>query len=102
MGGGNDFKTGSGGGKRSFSNLAGGNKAHKLFGSIPTGKRPLSTMSALVGCHKVKGNNMLRGYGAYQLPTGPAVFRHFPRMAKSAEVIATPWARLLAQLPRKY
>ena len=120
MGVGNDFKAGSGGGggKRSFSTLAGGNKTHKTFGSILAsgtlgdgGKRPLSTMSALVGCHKFKGHNMLgfyggsrflSGYGAYQLPTGSAIFRGSLRMAKPAEVAFAPWARLLARLPRKW
>ncbi|KAK5652621.1 hypothetical protein OQA88_10214 [Cercophora sp. LCS_1] len=62
--GGNDFK--AGGGKRSFSTLAGGNRAHKTVGSIPPsgaisggGKRPLSAMSTVVGYHGIKGHNML-------------------------------------------
>lgn len=121
MGGGNGLKAGSGG-KRSFSTLAGGNAAHKTFGSIPPasgklgdgGKRPLSTILALTGCHEVKGNNnnrlgnaggsrVVSGYSTYQLPTGSAVFRSFPHMAKPAEaVIVAPWARLLARLPRKW
>jgi len=120
MGGGNRLKAnggdgggGNNGGNRSFSTLAlaAGNTAHKTFGG--GGKRPLSTISALASCHEAKGNNnilgnaggsrVLSGRSAYQLPTESAVFRRFPHMAKPAEAtILSPWARLLARLPRKW
>jgi len=118
MSGGNGLKAGGGGGgggnnggKRSFSTLAAGNIAHKRFGG--GGKRPLSTMPALVGYHEAEGNNNMlgniggsrvpSGRNAYQLPTESTVFCRFTHMTKPAEAtILAPWARLLARLPRKW
>jgi len=115
MSGGNGLRADSGGGnnggKRSFSTLAAGNTAQKTFGG--GGKRHLSTIPALAGCHETRGNNnmlgnaggsrVLSGHSVCQLPTESAVFCRFPHMTKPAEAtILAPWARLLARLPRKW
>jgi hypothetical protein len=78
-----------GGGKRSFSTLAGNTVAH--------GSSAMPANDNLGGITFLSGH----GHGAYQLPTGSAVSRPLPRMAKPAAAMVAPWARLLARLARK-
>jgi hypothetical protein len=109
IGGSGNIKPGSGG-KGFSSTLAGGNTADNTFAMTlgGVGKRPMSTLSALVdmannntgacGC----GKRFLSSYFAYRRPAESAVFRpRPPRMVKPAEAIASSCSRLLARLPRK-
>ncbi|KAK3371114.1 hypothetical protein B0T24DRAFT_627790 [Lasiosphaeria ovina] len=102
------------GGKRFSSTAAGGNTGDNTFAKIVggggAGKRPMSTLSALVAFNIVNSNTggynggkrFLSGYAASRRPAESTVFRPRPLyMVKLVGAIASSWIRLLARLPRK-